>query len=109
MELHNELTDVTNEIANSLKIRTCDYMSNNYSQFLNENNGDDDSGMNDYFTLAIRKDDKDIITRYFEGSLYPPKVRYTVDIRPSLRRILKNFTDILSGKNFTTNYLTYKL
>lgn len=109
MELHNELSSVTDEIMESLKIRSCDYMSNNYGQFINEKVEDRDGQMNDYFTLAIRKDDRDVIVRYFEGSLYPPKVRYTVDIRPSLRRILKNFTDILSGKNFTTNYLTYKL
>lgn len=107
MELTEEVATVVNEIAEQLKIKTCDYMSNNYSQFLNEKVEDTEDS--NYFTLAIRKDDRDVVVRYFEGSYYPPKVRYTVDIRPSLRRILKNFTDILSEKNPTTNYLNYNL
>lgn len=107
MELTEEVATVVNEITEQLKIKTCDYMSNNYSQFLNEKV--EDTEESNYFTLAIRKDDKDVVVRYFEGSYYPPKVRYTVDIRPSLRRILKNFTDILSEKNPTTNYLNYSL
>lgn len=107
MELTEEVATVVNEIAEQLKIKTCDYMSNNYSQFLNEKVEDTEDS--NYFTLAIRKDDRDVVVRYFEGSYYPPKVRYTVDIRPSLRRILKNFTDILSEKNPTTNYLNYSL
>lgn len=109
VEMYDELKSVTDEITAGLKIKTCDYMSNNYAQFLNESGNEDENSQNDFFTLSIRKDDKNVITRYFEGSLYPPKVRYTVDIRPSIRRILKNFTDILSGKNATTKYLTYKL
>lgn len=109
VELYDEMRDVTEEIVNSLKIKSCDYMSNNYAQFLNGNGDEPADGQKDYFTLAIRKDDKNVITRYFDGTMFPPKVRYTVDIRPSLRRILKNFTDTLSDKNATTNYLTYKL
>ena len=107
VELTEEVGTVVNELTDMLKIKTCDYMSNNYSQFLNEKVEDTEDS--NYFTLAIRKDDKDVVVRYFEGSYYPPKVRYTVDIRPSLRRILKNFTDILSEKNPTTNYLNYNL
>jgi hypothetical protein len=109
MEIHDELKEVADEIIHGLKLKTCDYMSANYVQFLNGATDELENEQNDFFTVSIRKDDKNVITRYFEGSLYPPKVRYTVDIRPSLRRILKNFTDILSGKNATTNYLTYKL
>jgi hypothetical protein len=107
LELTEEVNSVVNELTETLKIKTCDYMSNNYSQFIS--GGVEDSGENDYFTLAIRKDDKDVVVKYFEGSYYPPKVRYTVDIRPSLRRILKGFTDILSEKNVTTKYLNYNL
>lgn len=107
VELTEEVGTVVNELTEMLKIKTCDYMSNNYSQFLNEKVEDTEDS--NYFTLAIRKDDRDVVVRYFEGSYYPPKVRYTVDIRPSLRRILKNFTDILSEKNPTTNYLNYNL
>lgn len=109
MELFDEVKSVVDEISHDLKIRTCVHMTDNMSQYFAEGKEEQETDQNDFFTVSIRKDDKNIITRYFEGAAYPPKVRYTVDIRPSLRRILKNFTDILSGKNATTNYLTYKL
>jgi hypothetical protein len=37
--------------------------------------------------------------------MYPPKVRYTVDVRPYLKNILKGLTDIFSDENLTYEYL----
>ena len=109
LELHYEVAQVVSDLQETLKIKTGDYMAENYHMFLDGNDLEKENTLNDYFTLSIRKDDKNVITRYFEGSIYPPKVRYTVDIRPSLRKTLKDFTDTLSGKNATTNYLIYNL
>ncbi|MEY2910145.1 MAG: hypothetical protein RIT01_171, partial [Pseudomonadota bacterium] len=40
---------------------------------------------------------------------YHPKVRYAVDIRPKLRRILADLTEVLSYGNPETTYLQYQL
>ena len=45
-----------------------------------------------------------ICHRAFNAKLYPPKVRYTVDLRPKLKGILGNLTDIFSGRKFNYFY-----
>jgi hypothetical protein len=45
----------------------------------------------------------------FDAKPYPPKVRYTVDLRPQLKEVLKGLTDIFSSKNLIKEYLDYSL
>jgi hypothetical protein len=52
------------------------------------------------FNLIIKLGDMTICQREFDAKVYPPKVRYTVDLRPKLKSILSSLTDIFSGKNF---------
>jgi hypothetical protein len=47
--------------------------------------------------------------RQFDGKLYPPKVRYTVDVRPFLKEVLRELTDIFSSKKLTYKYLELDL
>jgi hypothetical protein len=49
------------------------------------------------------------IQRQFPAYLYHPKARYTVDIRPRLKRILSDLTDILSSEELETSYLGHEL
>ena len=71
LELHQEVLDVVNELKETLKYKTSDYMVENYHMFLDGNDLEKDNTLNDYFTISIRKDDKNVITRYFEGSISP--------------------------------------
>jgi hypothetical protein len=45
-----------------------------------------------------------ICHRVFDAKPYPPKVRYTVDLRPKLKTILGELTDIFSDKKFNYFY-----
>jgi hypothetical protein len=45
----------------------------------------------------------------FDAKVYPPKVRYTVDLRPQLKGMLSDLTDIFSGKNFNFEYGGFSL
>jgi hypothetical protein len=56
------------------------------------------------FNLIIKLGDMTICQREFDAKVYPPKVRYTVDLRPKLKSILSSLTDIFSGKNFNYFY-----
>jgi hypothetical protein len=47
--------------------------------------------------------------REFNAKIYPPKVRYTVDLRPKVKEIMKNLVEIFSSKNLTYTYLNYNL
>jgi hypothetical protein len=56
------------------------------------------------FNLYIKVDNLTICQRSFDAKVYPPKVRYTVDLRPKLKGILSDLTDIFSGKKFNYFY-----
>jgi glycine betaine/choline ABC-type transport system substrate-binding protein len=63
----------------------------------------------EHFLLEIKLGDEVFIQRIFPAYYYHPKVRYTVDIRPKLKRILSDLTDILSSEELETTYLNYEL
>ena len=56
------------------------------------------------FNLFIKVENVTICQRSFDAKVYPPKVRYTVDLRPKLKTILSELTDIFSGKKFNYFY-----
>ena len=57
------------------------------------------------FTITINKGETKLMERMFSANLYPPKVRYSVDIRPQISYFLNGLSDVLSLKKITTNYL----
>ena len=59
------------------------------------------------FNIILKVGNKTICHRVIDAKLYPPKVRYTLDIRPDIKNILRELTDILSDKNLSYNYLNY--
>ena len=61
------------------------------------------------FNIMVKIGNETICHRTIDAKLYPPKVRYTLDIRPSIKTILKELTDILSGKNLSYQYLNYSM
>jgi hypothetical protein len=56
------------------------------------------------FNLLIKVGDMTICQRQFDAKPYPPKVRYTVDLRPKLKAVLARLTDIFSDKNLIYFY-----
>jgi hypothetical protein len=56
------------------------------------------------FNLYIKVENMTICQRTFDAKIYPPKVRYTVDLRPKLKSILSELTDIFSGRKFNYFY-----
>jgi hypothetical protein len=59
------------------------------------------------FNIILKVGNKTICHRIIDAKLYPPKVRYTLDIRPDIKNILRELTDILSEKNLSYGYLNY--
>ena len=59
------------------------------------------------FNIILKVGNETICHRVIDAKLYPPKVRYTLDIRPDIKNILRELTDILSDKNLSYNYLNY--
>ena len=53
------------------------------------------------FNIILKLGNETICHRIFDAKVYPPKVRYTLDIRPHIKNILRELTDILSERNLS--------
>ena len=110
MDLHYYVKNISEEISEDLKIKTSDYLCENQNYFSNfEVVEEQEDDKKEDFLIEIKLNDDVFIQRIFPANYFHPKVRYTVDIRPKLRRILSDLTDILSSKDLETTYLNYQL
>jgi hypothetical protein len=110
MDLHYYVKNISEEISEDLKNKTSDYLCENQNYFLNlENVEDGEEDKKEEFLIEIKLNEDVFISRIFPAYYFHPKVRYTVDIRPKLKRILSDLTDILSSKELETTYLNYQL
>jgi hypothetical protein len=110
MDLHYYIKNICDEISDDLKMKTSDYLSDNQNYFLNSEVVEDENEKEkEHFLLEIKLGDDVFISRIFPAYYFHPKVRYTVDIRPNLKRFLSDLTDILSSEDLETVYLQYQL
>jgi hypothetical protein len=110
MDLHYYVKEISDKISEDLKIKSSDYMCENQNYFLNSDNVEDlNEKVEEYFLVQIKLGDDVFIQRTFPAHYYHPKVRYTVDIRPRLKEILSDLTEILSMSQPETTYLQYEL
>ena len=105
-DFYDHMDILCRELQYDLKMRSVVYMLDNKYEIsenpdiLNTSITDGDEN----FNLYIKVGDMTICQRRFDAKVYPPKVRYTVDLRPKLKGILNGLTDIFSGKNFNYYY-----
>jgi hypothetical protein len=107
LDLYEYLSDVRKTLQYDLKMKTVIYMIDNKNLI-----EDDQSVLNtsmtdgpEVFNIYIKVGEQTICHRQFDAKKYPPKVRYTVDVRPHLKNILRELTDIFSSENLTYEYL----
>ncbi len=111
MELHDYISEFIDEFRNDLRIRTASYMLDNMYDIY-ENPQIMETSITDgpeSFSLMIKNGDNVLYNRYLDAKIYPPKVRYTVDLRPKLKSILNTLTEIFSTKKLTLEYSDYSL
>ena len=110
-----ELIDLLNNLVDNLKddfkMKTVSYMLDNQYQIT-----EDPEILNTSFTdgpemfnIYIKNGDNIMIHYGFDAKLYPPKIRYTVDIRPYLKSLLNDLTHVMSRKKLTHEILGYQL
>ena len=110
MDLHYYVKNICEDISYDLKIKSSNYLCENQNFILNSENVEDSSEeKKEHFLLEIKLGDDVFIQRIFPAYYYHPKVRYTVDIRPRLKTILSDLTDILSSYELETTYLQHEL
>jgi hypothetical protein len=111
LELYEFMKSLKEELQYYLKMKTVIYMMDNRNAI-----EIDASIMNTSFTdgpevfnLFVKVGEQTICHRIFDGKLFPPKVRYTVDVRPFLKDVLRELTDIFSNNRLTYEYLDFDL
>ena len=105
-DFYDHMDILCRDLQYDLKMRSVVYMLDNKYEIsenpevLNTSITEGDEN----FNLYIKVGDLTICQRIFDAKVYPPKVRYTVDLRPKLKGILNDLTDIFSGNNFNYFY-----
>jgi hypothetical protein len=105
-DFYYHIESICNELKYDLKMRSVTYMLDNQYE-ISENPDVLNTSITDgseNFNLIIKLGDMTICQREFDAKVYPPKVRYTVDLRPKLKTIMSDFTDIFSGQKFNYFY-----
>jgi len=105
-EFYDYIKSLCKNLQYDLRMRSVVYMLDNQYEIMNNpdilNTSITDGPEN--FNLYIKVENTTICHRIFDAKIYPPKVRYTVDLRPKLKNILNGLTDIFSGKKFNYFY-----
>jgi hypothetical protein len=111
LELYELLRDFKKDIQSQLSLKTVTYMTDNMYEIINNPAILETSYIDgpEYFNIFIKQNDMTICHRQVDAKVYPPKVRYTVDVRPHLKNLLMELTDIFSSKNLTKKYMDVNL
>ena len=111
VELYDLIYNLKDDVQKQLSLKTVTYMMDNMYEIMNNPAILETSYIDgpEYFNIYIKQNDVTICHRQVDAKIYPPKVRYTVDVRPHLKNLLMNLTDIFSSKNLTKKYMEVKL
>ena len=105
-ELYEFILEFKNTLTHRLKMKTVDYMLEN-SYEIQGNPLILDTSYTDgpeHFNIFIKHGDMTICHRQIDAKIFPPKIRYTVDIRPHIKSLLSSLTDIFSAKDLTFEF-----
>ena len=111
IEFYQFIKDLKDELEYYLKMKTVIYMMDNKEAIIHDPKIMETSFTDapEYFNIYVKVGEQTICHRHFDGKKYPPKVRYTVDVRPYLKDVLKNLTDIFSNEELNYQYCGFDL
>ena len=111
LELYEFMKSLKEELQYYLKMKTVIYMMDNKEAIIHDPKIMETSFTEgpEIFNLFVKVGEQTICQRIFDGKMFPPKVRYTVDVRPYLKDVLKELTDIFSNNDLTYQYLEFDL
>jgi hypothetical protein len=107
LELYEYLYELKESLEYELKMKSTIYLLENsyeitHNPMMLETSNTDGP---EKFNIFIKDGDMTICHRQMDAKIFPPKIRYTVDIRPHINSILSELTDIFSRENLTYEYL----
>ena len=111
LELYSYIKQLKEQLQHHLKMKTVIYMIDNKEAIVNDPSVMDTSFTegSEVFNIYVKIGEQTICHRFFDGKIFPPKVRYTVDVRPFLKDVLRDLTDIFSDQKLSFEYLGFDL
>ena len=111
VELYEYIKGLKEELDYYLKMKTVIYMMDNKESIIYDPKIMETSFTEgpEIFNLFVKVGEQTICQRIFDGKKFPPKVRYTVDVRPFLKDVLRELTDIFSNQELSFKYLEFDL
>jgi hypothetical protein len=111
LQLYEYLQEFKEMFEYKLKMKTVEYMLEHQYEIMSNPSIMDTSNTNgpEHFKIFLKLGDMTICQRQMDAKLFPPKIRYTVDIRPHIKSLLSDLTDIFSAKKLTYQYLDIPL
>jgi hypothetical protein len=90
-------------IPKYLQKKSMEYLWNNFNPYMvpSEEVAKPTSDKVDNFQFEIKVDKKSVIKSEFSGNLFPPKVRYSVDVREIIPSIMNEIRGYFSQKSYT--------
>lgn len=88
-------------IPKHLKTKSIDFLWNTYNPYSDYQEQRNPTEKDDNFQFEIKVDKKLVGKSIFNGNLFPPKVRYAVDIKEIIPLIMSEIRHSLSQKNYT--------
>ena len=106
IEFYEFIKSLKEELNYYLKMKTVVYMMDNrdaieHDPAIMETSFTEGPEM---FNIYVKVGDTTLCHRIFDGKKFPPKVRYTVDVRPFLKEVLRELTDIFSKTKLNYKY-----
>ena len=111
MDVYDQVYDFTERLQKYLKMRSVDYLLENEYQISEDPQVLETSFTDgpEKFNIFVKIDGDMVHHRQFDAKIYPPKIRYTVDVRFLLKDLLRDLTEIFSSKNLTLDYMGVRL
>lgn len=113
LELKELIDKVAEIVQKDLENKTRDYLYSHYNPFepqdtetIQRINIYDNE---DVFDVEIRIHDKIVAKKRFTGNVYPPKVRYSVNIKELIPEIISTIQEKLSQKKYSQTYAGIEL
>ena len=93
-----------------LKDKTVDFMNKHQERFYTNPNYEQ-NGSDDKLKIVVRQEGKTIAYREWDATIYPVKVRYTVDVRSVIYELITKIQKCLCTPNkyLETEYMGYNI
>ena len=115
-EMKETIDEAVEVIQKQFLLKSRSYLWRYYNpyqpQIINVEEGDTKKNIyenEDIFTLQIKVKGRVVAEKMFSGNVYPPKVRYDVDIRSIIPEIISTIQNGLTLKKYTKEYCGYEL